>query len=157
MKQGKAMLVEFGKGGDTVYFAAERGANFSCYSTATGYGTPEQPHAAHDIPDGVPAIDVRAAVETEAGFEWAFKGPIVNVDLPDGACEECPKPSPTFAMAVAKNGFGRALALQAASKKRRPTEPGPLDRVSVAEYVQGWREHGARVGTYSGGRIVWAD
>ena len=59
-----AKLVCFGQGGDSVEYGS------GC--SGSGYGTPENPHAANPgpdciIPDGTPAIDKRAAVDTDAG------------------------------------------------------------------------------------------
>ena len=125
METSIAKLVKSGRGCDTVYLGKGH--------TISGYGSPERPHAGETgkangnliIPDGTPAIDVRAAVETDDGYRWVFKGPMVDVDLPDGGC----------------SGYSKA--------------PGAMDYVSTREYVEGWRQHGARIGHYSGGRIVW--
>lgn len=140
-------LVKFGAGRDTVF--DDDG------STISGYGSPERPHAAEgkDIPDGTPVLDVRAATETPEGFAWVFRGPMVDVKLPDGSYEPCPQPSEVM-LGGLEGSFGAVAAMQVVSRAKR--EPrGPLDFVSVSEYVQGWREHGARVGKYVGGVIVW--
>ena len=147
MKNEVIKLVCFGQGGDTVHYAGG--------STCSGYGNPDRPHAAEgkDIPDGTPVIDKRAAVDTSEGFKWVFRGPMVNVDLPDEGYEACPKPSETM-IAGLQGSFNTMAGLHLASRAKG--EPrGPLDYVSVAEYVRGWREHGARIGTYQGGAIVW--
>lgn len=148
-----AKLVCFGLGGDSVEYG--KGCRGS------GYGTPERPHAAdpssHIIPDGTIAIDKRPALKTEAGVSWVFKGPMVNVDLQDGDCSECPEPSPIFAGAVAGNEFGSLLALQASHRNAGKKTPGPLDFVSVNEFVAGWRALGARIGRYVAGQIIWED
>lgn len=140
-------LVTFGQGGDTVHYG--RG------HTCSGYGSPERPHAAlgEEIPDGTPVIDKRAAVGTPDGFSWVFRGPMVNVDLPDGEREDCPTPSPTLAAGL-EGGYAVMLARQTVARAAS-SAPGPLDYVSIAEYVRGWREHGARIGEYRGGKIVW--
>lgn len=154
MSRRTAKLVTFGNGGDTVYFSA--------YCKCQGYGSPERPHAAQlsedcIIPDGTPAIDKRAAVETDDGFRWAFQGPMVNVDLPENVVDCCPMPSPVFAAAMAETpGFGSMLASQFVHGFGQETA-GPLDSVSIGEYVNGWRDHGARIGYYKNGVIVWED
>lgn len=140
-----AKFVSFGRGGDIVYYDGS--------SRCSGYGTPEKPHAAVDIPDGVIALDKRPALETPEGVSWVFKGPMVNPDIPDGEYDPCPEPSELFTSAVAGNSFGSLLTIHAASKGTR----GSLDHVSVAEYVDGWRKLGARVGVYSGGSIIWEE
>ncbi len=79
----------------------------------------------YDIPvEGIPVVDVREAVKTDAGYSWVFKGPLLDVDLADNEIDR-------------------------------------LDGVSVSQYVQGWREHGARIGRFfvvdGKGVIEWAD
>jgi hypothetical protein len=148
-----AKLVVFGGGGDTVHCGAG--------VTITGYGRPDNPHAAcvkddRIIPDGTPAIDIRAAIETDGGYSWVFEGPMVDVDLADGQVDQCPEPSEIFAEAVAGNPFGRLLAIQEAQRARK-VRAGSLDSVSIAEYVAGWRKHGARIGEYRAGSIVWTE
>ena len=150
-----AKLVTFGEGGDSVYFS--RG----CYSQ--GYGTPERPHAAdpanRNIPDGTPVIDTTPAVKTKEGFTWALKGPMVNVDLAEGECNpmEIDKDSLVAGAPASTNKtFAFLLALQMTAKHGVPTR-GPLDYVSIAEFALGWKEHGARIGHYEAGKIVWHD
>lgn len=148
--QRVAKLVCFGRGGDSVEYGG------GC--RGSGYGTPERPHAAEGevIPDGTPVIDKRAAVETEAGFAWVFKGPMCNPDIVDDEVIACPVPSDALVAGVSGNSYGTLLALQGVHKLAS-TEPGPLDYVSVKRYVDGWREHGARIGHYEGGVIVWEE
>lgn len=146
-----AKLVCFGRGGDSVEYGG------GCHGS--GYGSPENPHAAAPsetciIPDGTYAIDKREAVDTPEGYSWVFKGPMCNPDIPDGECDECPVPSALFAGAVADNEFGQLLTIQTAQKAAGHKRTG-LDMVSVAEYVAGWREHGARIGRYQNNVIVW--
>ena len=133
MRNNQAKLLKFGNGGHTIYFLNPPYKN----CTQTGYENPEtfvKPYHwwAHpkdqishfwdgfDFPQtGLPVIDLRAAVETEPGYSWVFKGPMVNPDLEDGVVD------------------------------RLGNESGParsLDMVSVSEYVKGWQEHGARIG-----------
>lgn len=148
MREYVAKLVKFGRGGDTVYYGQGR--------TSSGYGNPDKPHAAsgEDIPDGTPAIDTREATETEAGYKWVFKGPMLNPDIADGERDECPEPSLTMVGGL-QGAYLSSAALALAHKRSGSKEPGPLDFVGVREYVDGWRRHGARIGQYQGGRIVW--
>jgi hypothetical protein len=148
-------LITFGAGGDTVYYS--RG------SYSQGYGTPENPHAANpttkNIPDGTPVVDTTAAGKTREGIAWAIKGPLVNVDLAEGECAplEIDKDSLVAGAAAATNRtFAFLLALQMVAKHGVTTR-GPLDHVSIAEYAHGWKEHGARIGHYEAGKIVWHD
>lgn len=143
-----AKLVCFGLGGDSVEYGG------GC--RGSGYGSPERPHAAagENIPDGTPVIDKRPAVATPEGTAWVFKGPMCNPDLPDDVVEECPEPSQALAAGVSGNGYGTLLAIHGLHKIRN-SSPGPLDYVSIRKYVEGWREHGARIGHYENGAIVW--
>lgn len=150
-----AKLVCFGRGSDTVEYGG------GCHGS--GYGTPERPHASEIregkelvIPDGTPVIDKRAAIETPEGYAWVFRGPMVNVDLPDGGFDECPQPSAIMAGAMAENSYGGMLAVHL-GQKARGVERGSLDHVSTREYVEGWKAVGARIGHYEGGQIVWHD
>jgi hypothetical protein len=139
-------LVVFSQGGDRV---------LRTDGTCSGYGTPERPHAAagEDIPDGTPAIDNRAAVETDTGFSWVFAGPMVDVNIPWGVVNKCPTPTPEM-VAGMQGVFSTLTGLQLAARQERQAA-GPLDMVSVEEYVNGWRDHGARIGRYQDGQIEW--
>lgn len=145
-----AKLVKFGRGGDTVHFGHG--------STSSGYGSPENPHAAAgiEIPDGTPAVDMRAAVETPEGYAWVFRGPLVDVDLEDGEVDPCPELSGIMAgaiMADSSNPYAGLLLTHQATRTSSPR--GSLDSVCIREYLAGWRAHGARIGSYQAGKIVW--
>ena len=142
-------LVVFSQGGDRCHCTNQ--------TTRAGYGTPEKPHATEGqtIPDGTPVIDNRAAVDTDAGFGWVFAGPMLDVDLPDGEVNACPMPSPEMAAGL-QGSFGTLAALHVAARAEK-TPTGPLDMVGVSRFVQGWREHGARIGHYENNVIVWED
>lgn len=151
----QAKLLHFGKRGHTLH-----GSNVS----SQGYEDPEsfvKPYHwwAHPkdqmslhwggwvIPEsGIPVVDVRAAVETDAGYSWVFKGPLLDVDIADGEIERLPDVSPFMLPAV--EAYGQVGALAETIKARRTAKAGPLDGVGIADYVQGWREHGARIGRF---------
>jgi hypothetical protein len=152
-------LVSFGNGGDTVYFDDK--------AVCTGYGSPDKPHAADFtserktdclVPDGTPVIDVRPAVDTDKGFRWAIKGPMVNIDLADDDIDPCPTLDNNIMvhamMSESGNQFGTLAATQIVHKKTSK-EPGPLDSVSIQVFVQGWKEHGAKIGQYINKQIIW--
>ena len=129
----QAKLLKFGNGGHVIYFLNPPYKNCTC----SGYEDPETfvkpyhwwAHPKDQIsrhwdgyvfpPDGLPVIDLREAVETDPGYSWVFKSPMVNPDLPEGAVERL---------------------------DNRDGPPRSLDCVSVSEYVRGWREHGAKIG-----------
>lgn len=153
MEKRIAKLVCFANGGDSVEYGG------GCSSS--GYGSPERPHAAKPdqstvIPDGTPVIDKRPALQTPEGYQWVFRGPMVNVDLKTDQVDRCPQPSELFAAAVAGNAYGGLLAMQETSRALGESR-GPLDSVSIPEYVEGWRNVGARIGFYRSGNIVWLD
>jgi len=104
----------------------------------------------------MPAIDKREAVDTPEGFKWVYQGPMVDVDLPDGEVDQCPEPNPIMALAMmeGQNEFGTMLVLQKSSRLAK--EPrGPLDSVSISEYIEGWRAHGAKIGKFTNGKYVF--
>lgn len=144
-------LISFGKGGHREEYASGSGP-WEGRSTLSGYDRPEdwQPRERTDYSDCV-VLDTRAATDTEAGFRWVFRGPLLNPDLPDGGREDCPDPS---FIAGFPNGFGTLARLQIAHTATEKA-PGPLDQVSRAEYVEGWRAVGARVGRVEAGKLVW--
>jgi hypothetical protein len=153
MKPDVAKLVCFGNGTDVVYYGHG--------TEGSGYGSPERPHAAQiddgcAIPDGTPAIDKRPAIATAAGYSWVFKGPMVNPDIPDGKIDRCPDLAGSMvAQAIVSdpgNGYAPLIVSQLA---HRGSSAGPLDSVSISEYVRGWKAVGARIGRYQSGQIVW--
>jgi len=148
-EKAQAKLIIFAQRGDRVYCGGS--------TTISGYGTPEKPHAAAGlvIPDGCPVIDNRATVDTPEGFGWVFSGPMLDVDLPDGAVNACPMPSETMRAGL-QGAFSTLATLQTVAIATHQPR-GPLDFVGIAEYVQGWKEHGARVGHYQNGHIVWEE
>ena len=146
-KKTVVKLVVFSPAGDRTYSTEGE--------TSKGYGTPEKPHAAagKDIPDGTPVIDNRAAIDTDKGFGWVFAGPMVDVNIPWGAVSKCPAPTPEMATGL-QGAFATLAGLHLAARQEKASA-GPLDMVSVEEYVNGWRDHGARIGRYQGGNIEW--
>jgi len=169
--KAQAKLLHFGRGGHTLHYMEQGYSNCHCQ----GYESPESfvkayhwwshpkdqlsyHFAGYQFPvDGIPVVDVRAAVETPEGYSWVFKGPLVDVELADGECDCMPQPDPLFAGAVAGNQFGTLLAHHVVTKATQ--RRGSLDGVSVSEYVSGWRDHGARVGRLyvdgNNARIEW--
>lgn len=154
-------MLHFGARGHTLYFSSPDYSNCS----SQGYCDPEsfvQPYHWWSHPkdqlsrnwdgyiladEGIPVVDVRPAIETAEGYSWVFKGPLLNVDLPDGEADECPMPSEILAFGLAHSGYGPLLLDHAVARKTE-RKRSSLDSVSVSEYVQGWREHGARIGRF---------
>lgn len=164
----RAGLLHFGARGHTIHASSE---------TCQGYEDPEsfvRPYHwwahppeqmslhwdSYEIPaEGVAVVDVRAAIETPEGYSWVFKGPLVDVDLADDQVNECPMPSPILAFGLAQSGYGLLLADHVVAKNSPQRKRSSLDSVSVSEYINGWREHGARIGRFfvrnGAGVIEW--
>lgn len=140
-----AKLVSFTDRGDAVeYGGGERGS---------GYGTPENPHASANcvIPDGTYAIDKRPALNTTEGIKFVFTGPMVNVDLPEGQHDLCPEPPE-----IMRNSLGGVYGVLLKAQEHKK-DLGPLDQVSIKEYVDLWRAVGAKIGQYKNNVIIWED
>lgn len=143
-------LVVFGVGGDLVHYSHNH--------TSSGYGTPDNPHAAADLPDGVPVVDLRPAVATDVGRRQVFVGPMVNVDLHDDEIDRFDDGHPATKLvhaATKGNSFGALLGLSKACHTLAPDEPGPLDFIPTTAWIARWRRFGARIGTTADGSIIW--
>lgn len=156
-------LVTFGKGGHDVHFGRVEHENGHSSSKLQGYESPES-FEARDLAaepwtyEGVRVLDTRAATDTLEGFKWAINGPMVDVDLDDGATAQTVDVSPgksIVADALADdpgNALGSFVRLQ---RSHKGNEPGPLDSVPIGAYLHRWWEHGATVGHIAHGRIIW--
>lgn len=147
MSKHVARLVKFGRGMDTVYYTGGM--------RASGYGNSGSPHAAKGVPAGVVAVDLTPALETVEGFKWVFRGPMVNVDLPEGEVNRLGrvKDSP-MVNALKQGNYGNLIRMHEEQEARG--ERSGLDEVSLEEWVEGWRQLGARVGRYNEvGEIDW--
>jgi hypothetical protein len=142
----KIKLVTFGAGGDIAYLGSG--------STCSGYGDPDNPHAAEGAPEGTPAIDMRNAKHSKEGIAMSVMGPMVDVDLADDEIDRCPTPSNLMAGAMKDSHYGTMMALQA-GHKQTSDKAGPLDKVSTNEYIRLWRIAGARIGHVYRDGIVW--
>ena len=137
----QSRLVVFGGSGDKVYYGK------NCETS--GYGTPVKPHAARDIADGTPVLDIRPAIATNAGIKWAIIGPMVDVDLADGEVDKLPEIIP-FVKQMIHPSMSGLVELQEAAETI-----GPLDHVCTQEYIDRWVELGALAGTYADGHPLF--
>lgn len=156
-------LLKFTRSGYTLDFYRKNGR-----AHQEGYDSPEnffRPSHwwAHDYTttrdpaqlEGIPWLDIREAVETPEGRRWVFTGPLCDPKLADGQVDDLEVQGLTCAGLISGGGeFAALLTMQAAHKATDRKKPGPLDSVSVAEYVRGWIAHGARGGIIRGGEFV---
>lgn len=147
----KAKLITFGNGG--------HGIDYGRHCRLSGYDRPETFDSWGECPDGTPVIDKRPAVETKEGFSWVFRGPMVNVDLPDGACDALGDVSGNIMVQAMQtdsgNSYGSLAAIHEAT--RMTGKRGALDHVSLREYIDGWRAVGARIGVVKDRQFVWEE
>jgi hypothetical protein len=140
-------LLAFGNGGHSIHYS---NAHLS------GYDRPETFDGWNDVENGCPVLDKRPAIATPEGYRWVFKGPMVSVDLVDAEVSKCPDLADNMMVQAMQtdgsNTFGALATLQMAHSG---SEPGPLDFVSIRQYIDGWRRFGARVGVVQNGKIVW--
>jgi len=155
LKNGKKeipKLLTFGRGGFTVHYATVKlSESSSSKSCLEGYDSPDTFDCSkiENIPtDGIPVIDMRTAVKTAAGYKWVFHSPMVDVDLDDGAVDtfDLSTVSPLIATGLCNAWSGHAVLMADHAVTQKTQKRGSLDSVSVAEYVDGWREHNARIG-----------
>lgn len=111
-----------------------------------------------DVAPGGFVLDKRT-VDEGVLINGALNGPMVNVDLNDGAVDRCPDPDPLLVGALVESadlsgnwGMAGPVAKRAADPEWRG-----LDTVSLPEYLQFWRERGARVGRRVLTQIRWED
>jgi hypothetical protein len=173
-KTDLAIILEFGNAGHSMELFNEYGT----VSHLSGYAKPEtfcMPYHwwadSKDVltrhwdnmtipPEGIPVLDKIPAIETKAGFEWVFRGPMLNPKLSDGEIDACPNASPLLEPAIAAYGM---KSLYADTKvKQAQGKAGPLDGVYLTEYIEGWLKVGARLGRFTvdsenNGKITWQD
>ena len=145
----KGLMIDFGLGG--------HGIEFGAHSRLSGYENPEsfqERYAKGDYKEydlgGAVVIDKRIPVTERPSL--ALSMPMVNVDLPKGETEPFTDKARESAryMIPGLGGSFQTLALLAQDK----TYSG-LDYVSLDIYASLWRKAGARIGRFTGGRIVW--
>lgn len=146
-------LISFGRGGHTIHYASQPTPHGSTKSTLSGYDTPESLKITPDL-EGVPVVDVRAAVDTPEGFKQVLSGPMVDVDLPpDGHKPLGEQERQAAASMMGPGGLSGSFATLATLAQDRTY--GGLDYVGVGIYLALWQKAGARIGRVEGGHIVW--
>lgn len=159
----EAFLISFGLGGHGVDTRETWGEGSVSKGNISGYDSPESFERAlirgekNEYPplSGIPVLDKRAALQKNPAF--SFKSPLVDVDLQEGEIDRINTDSARTMLPGLSGGFETLAALAIAHEGK--SEPGPLDSVSVSDYVRWWRERGARLGHMdkTGTRIIWED
>lgn len=162
-KDGKAHVISFGLGGHSVEVSNTWKDGTRTKGHISGYDSPEsfERELAWGDKDGypplagVPVIDKRAVLEKHPVY--SFKSPLVDVELEDGTIDRIDAKAAQSMLPGLSGGFD-TLAAAAIAHEGNP-EPGPLDSVSVGDYLRWWAQRGARLGRMDdeGLRIVWKD
>ena len=162
MKQ--AYVISFGRGGHTIQVSHTwRDGVTRTKGCISGYDTPQSFERAlargekQEYPPlaGLPVLDKREVLKETPAL--SFRSPLVDVDLEDGTIDRLDTHAARSMLPGLSGGF-EVLAASAIVHEGKP-EPGPLDSVSVGDYIAWWRSRGAKLGRMSedGLRIVWQD
>ena len=153
------ILVTFGLGGHTVYFATEHHpGGGSSSSKLSGYDSacnwPSRGTIGPEY-EGVPVFDGCAAYRAKPRL--ALDSPMVNQEGEVERFRDIPTSMVEQALAHG-NGEQRTMAGMAAVARAEPSFTG-LDSIPVTEWLDWQREqsvpHGARIGVITDGAIVW--
>lgn len=159
----RAFLISFGLGGHGIEITDTLREGSRTKGRISGYDSPESferslvrgdkkeyPPLAH-----VPVLDKRPALRTNPVL--GIKSPLVDVELEAGKVERLDASAARSMLPGLSGGF-EVLAALAIANDGKP-EPGPLDSVSLADYLEWWRSRGARLGRMDGEglHIVWQD
>ena len=169
-KDPRPALITFGAGGHQVYYEPLAQFGAMTHQRSSGYRSPDnifvaRPRLGESGPgtadyeakdfQGVPVIDMREAVKTQAGRHMAISGPMVQPGLKDQEVKTCPEPSSMLAGGLS-GSFAGLASLQKAQKVTG-MQPGALDMVSVPEYIRMWRMAGGKIGVVEGDGIKFEE
>jgi hypothetical protein len=162
-KKGRAYLIDFGLGGHSVEYAETWSDGTRVKGHISGYDSPESFERAlargekNSYPDlsGLPVLDKREILKEHP--EYSLKGPLLDVDLSDGTIDRIDLKVARYMLPGLSGGFDAIAAAAIVHEGRE--EPGPLDSVSLGDYLRWWTSRGARLGHMDteGLRIVWED
>lgn len=161
----RAHLISFGLAGHLVYTSDTWKDGCRVKGQISGYDTPESfvnalsrgEKSSYPPLGGVPVLDKRAVLRDQPAL--AIKSPLVDVDLEDGAIDRIDTGSARALLPGLSGQFetlaGMAIVHALAGKK----EPGPLDSISLATFIEWWTSRGARLGHMDddGLTIIWND
>src|SRR5882762_1694332 len=139
----KAYMIDFGLGGHGVSLGEIRpdgGLHHKAH--ISGYDSPESFERAlakgdkdHYPPLAlVPVLDKRQVLKARPYY--SYQSPLVSPSLPDGAIDRICAESARSMLPGLSGGFETMAALAIAHDGK--PEPGPLDTVSVGDYVRWW-------------------
>jgi hypothetical protein len=159
----KAFLIYFGLGGHGVEFYESRREGRRMRGHISGYDSPESferqlsrgEEENYPPLSGVPVLDKRVILEKHP--EYSFRSPLVDVDVRDGEVDRVNTESARSMLPRLSGGFDVMAAAAIAHEGRK--DPGPLDSVSVRDYIAWWVSRGARLGYMDeeGKRIQWEE
>lgn len=159
----KAHLISFGLAGHGVEITDTRRNGSRTKARISGYDCPESferalargEKAEYPPLAGVPVLDKRPALRDRPVL--GIQSPLVDVELEEGTVERLDARAARSMLHGLSGGF-EVLAALAIVHDGKP-EPGPLDSVPLRDYLEWWRERGARLGRMDGQglRIVWQD
>lgn len=159
----KAYLISFGLGGHGVDLLDAREEGLPTKGRISGYESPESFELGlkHGEKRGYPplggvfVLDKREALLRDPAL--AAQSPLVDLELKDGTVERLNTDAARSMLPGLSGGFEVLAALALAHEGR--LEPGPLDSVSLGDYLKWWGSRGARLGCMDeeGLKIVWQD
>lgn len=108
-------------------------------------------------------LDIREALNTPLGRLWCNANPVLDLTLKPTEERRAKEGNDLEKLFISlqksitdfkpRNVIPIALQINALISEI----PGPLDAVSLTEFLRGWSRVGAKVGIYSKGKVVWND
>ncbi len=104
--------------------------------------------------EGCTILDKSMVAESDL-IHNVISGPMVDVSLPPNTVDRFTTKDKQTASNMLP-GLGGAYAVLAKTAiEETPEKYGSLDKLSLDLYVDLWRKLGAKVGTYTKGKVVW--
>ncbi len=162
MKDGKPILVTFGLGGHTIYYAEVRNKFGSSSCKLQGYDSPDEFPSRMESSkvselDGVPVFDGCGAYEEKPGL--AIKSPLVSQSGKISRFKDIPGVSDSMVLDAFKHGTATQRGLAAMGKAAISLDFSGLDSLPVPIWLEWWRANDstgkARYGVFQDGRIEW--
>lgn len=107
-----------------------------------------------EIVDGSPVVDLRPLDDLPNRVRLAWDAPMCDPNITDDSVDRWQGSDDMgFAPMIAGNYFGARGAL--AAMTTTTDTPGPYDHVSPWRLARYWSEHGARIGRFENGKVIW--